>query len=115
MAGICSVKRSMVRMMRPGRPSGMVSAMLRKTGSSSGHRCASVYAMDFFRLSKSTRPSSMAAISELMLSSISKMSPAALDTDDPEMAMATPQSARLSAGESLVPSPVTATTLPSRW
>lgn len=38
-----------------------------------------------------------------------------LDTSDPAIPMATPMSAFLRAGESLTPSPVTATIAPKRW
>mmetsp|Transcript_34993 Transcript_34993/g.79789 ORF Transcript_34993/g.79789 Transcript_34993/m.79789 type:complete len:207 (+) Transcript_34993:976-1596(+) len=52
---------------------------------------------------------------EAKSSSSSTMSAASRDTSDPEMPMAIPMSAFLSAGESFTPSPVTATMPPRSW
>ena len=59
------------------------------------------------------RPSSTAATIEAKLSSISTMSEAAFVTSVPAMPIAIPMSAALTAGASLTPSPVIATTAPA--
>ena len=56
-------------------------------------------------------PHLQAVIIELKLSSINIISAASLATSDPLIPIANPTSAFLNAGASLVPSPVTATTL----
>ncbi len=61
---------------------------------------------------KIARPSSTAATMVAKLSSASTMSAASFDTSVPAMPIATPISAFLSAGASLTPSPVMATTAP---
>jgi hypothetical protein len=61
------------------------------------------------------RPSSMARSMEAKLSSASTISAASLVASVPLMPMATPTSARLSAGASFTPSPVIATTSPLAW
>mmetsp|Transcript_8580 Transcript_8580/g.28243 ORF Transcript_8580/g.28243 Transcript_8580/m.28243 type:complete len:251 (+) Transcript_8580:1829-2581(+) len=71
--------------------------------------------MDFLRLSKMRRPSSTPATIEAKLSSSRIMSAAFFVTGVPAMPMAMPMSAFFSAGESLTPSPVTATMWPRRW
>jgi len=65
--------------------------------------------MDFFKLSKMSLPSSTPLTMELKLSSSKSISAAFLATSEPEP-IAIPISAFLIAGESLTPSPVTATT-----
>jgi len=65
--------------------------------------------MDFFRLSKIRRPSSTPLTIEEKLSSRRSISAAFWATSEPEP-IAIPISACLIAGESLTPSPVTATT-----
>jgi len=59
------------------------------------------------------RPSSMALTIVLKLSSARIMLAASFDTSVPVMPIAIPMSARLSAGASFTPSPVTATISPS--
>lgn len=71
-----------------------------------------VYAIDFFKLSNIKRPSSTPFTIELKLSSKSSKSAAFFATSDPEP-IAIPMLAFLIAGESLTPSPVTATIWPS--
>jgi len=61
------------------------------------------------------RPSSMARTTELKLSSVRIMFEASLATSVPLIPIATPISARLRAGASLTPSPVTATISPSSF
>ena len=68
--------------------------------------------MNLRMLSKMARPSRTAATMVAKLSSSSTMSAASLATSVPVTPMATPMSARLSAGASLTPSPVMATTSP---
>ena len=70
------------------------------------------YMRYFLMLSKMPRPSSTAATIDAKLSSVSVMAAASLVTSVPVMPMATPMSAFLSAGASLTPSPVMATTWP---
>ena len=65
-------------------------------------------------LAKIARPSSTAATIVAKLSSASTMSAASFDTSVPVMPMAMPMSAFFSAGASFTPSPVIATTAPSR-
>ena len=65
-------------------------------------------------LAKIARPSSTAATIVAKLSSASTMSAASFETSVPVMPMATPMSAFFSAGASLTPSPVIATTAPFR-
>ncbi len=64
------------------------------------------------RLSYTVRPSSTAAATEAKLSSASTISAASLAASVPLWPIATPTFARLSAGASLTPSPVIATTSP---
>mmetsp|Transcript_13474 Transcript_13474/g.50151 ORF Transcript_13474/g.50151 Transcript_13474/m.50151 type:complete len:238 (-) Transcript_13474:1951-2664(-) len=61
------------------------------------------------------RPSSTPDTIEAKLSSRRIISAAFFDTSEPAIPMATPMSPFLSAGESLTPSPVTATMCPRRW
>ena len=75
----------------------------------------SVYLMNLRMLSKMTRPSSTAATMVAKLSSSKIISAASLETSVPVIPMATPISARLSAGASLTPSPVMATISPFAW
>ena len=63
-------------------------------------------------LSKMPRPSSTALTIDAKLSSVSTMSEASLVTSVPVTPMAMPMSAALTAGASLTPSPVIATTCP---
>ena len=69
-----------------------------------------VHVMNFVRLSKTPRPSSTAASMVAKLSSVRTMSAESLATSEPTIPIATPMSACLSAGASLTPSPVIATT-----
>ena len=64
------------------------------------------------RLSYSVRPNSTALTIVAKLSSVRIITAASLDTSVPVMPIATPMSAAFSAGASLTPSPVIATTLP---
>ena len=66
-------------------------------------------------LSPIRRPSSIAATMVAKSSSVSTISAASRAASVPEHPIATPTSARRSAGVSLTPSPVTATTSPRRW
>jgi len=59
------------------------------------------------------RPSSTARTIELKLSSVRTIVAASFETSVPLMPIAIPMSARLRAGASLTPSPVTATISPS--
>lgn len=68
--------------------------------------------MVFFRLSKIRRPSSTPVTMEAKLSSSRTMSAAFLAASEPAIPIAIPISAFFRAGESLTPSPVTATTAP---
>jgi len=86
--------------------------MKKRNGVISGIFEESVYAMDFFKLSKISLPSSTPFTIELKLSSNKSISAAFLATSDPDP-IAIPISAFLIAGESLTPSPVTATTWPA--
>lgn len=63
---------------------------------------------------KGSSPSSTPVTMEAKLSSRRIMSAACLDTSEPAIPMATPISAFFKAGESLTPSPVTATIAPYR-
>ena len=69
-----------------------------------------VQTMNLVRLSKTPRPSSMAASMVAKSSSVRTMSAASLATSVPPKPMATPMSACWRAGASLTPSPVMATT-----
>ncbi len=71
--------------------------------------------MHFLRLSKIKRPSAMPCTIDAKLSSIRMTLAASLATSLPMMPMATPTSAFLRAGESLTPSPVTATMCCMLW
>ena len=73
------------------------------------------YIRYFLMLSKMPRPSSTAATIEAKLSSVRVIAAASLVTSVPVMPIATPMSAFLSAGASLTPSPVMATTWPLLW
>ncbi len=68
--------------------------------------------MNLTMLSNTPRPSSTAASMLAKLSSVRIMAAASFETSVPVMPMATPISARLSAGASFTPSPVMATTSP---
>lgn len=70
------------------------------------HRAEGTHRMKAFMLSKIERPSRTAATMVEKLSSARTMSLASLATSVPEMPIATPMSARRSAGASLTPSPV---------
>lgn len=75
----------------------------------------SKYTIVFLRLSKIFLPSSTPSTIDEK-SSLSKiMSAASLVTSDPEIPIEIPISPCLIAGESLTPSPVTPTTLPTAW
>lgn len=69
----------------------------------------SVYAKDFFKLSKILRPSSMPVMIDAKLSSRSIISADCLETSVPDIPIAMPMSALFKAGASFTPSPVTAT------
>jgi hypothetical protein len=81
-------------------------------GTASGTLEVRMYVVNFLMLSYTARPSSMAATMEAKLSSSKMMSAASRATSVPLLPIATPMSASLSAGASLTPSPVTATTSP---
>mmetsp|Transcript_105942 Transcript_105942/g.257362 ORF Transcript_105942/g.257362 Transcript_105942/m.257362 type:complete len:248 (-) Transcript_105942:2817-3560(-) len=115
MAGTISVPRSMQRMRTVDSGSGIPTVMKLRNGDISGMLDERVYAIDFFRLSKIRRPSSTPFTIEAKLSSRRIMSAASFETSVPAMPIATPMLAFLSAGASLTPSPVTATTLPFFW
>ena len=68
--------------------------------------------MTFFRLAYTTRPCSTPATIVAKLSSVTTTFAALLATSVPERPIATPTSARASAGASFTPSPVIATTAP---
>ena len=68
--------------------------------------------MNFWMLSKMPRPSSTALTIDAKLSSVRTMSEASFVTSVPVTPMAMPMSAALTAGASLTPSPVIATTSP---
>ena len=74
-----------------------------------------MYIIAFLRLSKILRPYSMPMIMLLKSSFRRTIEAASLATSVPVIPIAMPKSAFLIAGESLTPSPVTATTSPSRW
>ncbi|KAK2186780.1 hypothetical protein NP493_189g03019 [Ridgeia piscesae] len=105
----------MQRMVMVPRGRGMSARMKTRKGLISGMLLVSVYAIDFFKLSKMRRPSSTPVTIEAKLSSSRIMSAACLLTSLPAIPIATPISAFLRAGESLTPSPVTATICPWRW
>ena len=88
--------------------------MKKMNGKISGIFDERVYAIDFFKLSKISLPSSTPFTIELKLSSSKSISAAFFATSDPDP-IAIPISAFLIAGESLTPSPVTATTCPAFW
>ena len=81
-------------------------------GNTSAILWVKVYIIDFFKLSKINRPSSTPFTIELKLSSNKSISAAFLATSEPDP-IAMPMSAFLIAGESLTPSPVTATMCPA--
>ena len=113
-AGPCSVSKSMLKIINPFIARGMPNAKLKNTGTSCGVRCASVYMILLLKLSNTLRPSSTAASIEAKLSSNKTISAASRATSEDEgEPMAMPMCAALSAGESLTPSPVTATISPS--
>ncbi len=74
-----------------------------------------VYLMNLRMLSKIRRPSRTAFTIVAKSSSRRIMSDASLETSVPVMPMATPMSARFSAGASFTPSPVIATKWPLSW
>lgn len=84
--------------------------MKNKNGAISGMFDERVYAMDFFKLSKISLPSSTPFTIEVKSSLRSNISAASLATSEPTLPIAIPISAFFIAGESLTPSPVTATT-----
>ncbi|CAH1955318.1 unnamed protein product [Acanthoscelides obtectus] len=100
-----SVPKSMHKMVTVPRGSGISQRIKARKGEISGMFEVSVYAMDFFRLSKIRRPSSTPVTMEAKLSSRRIMSAACLDTSEPAIPMATPMSAFFRAGESFTPSP----------
>mmetsp|Transcript_12871 Transcript_12871/g.22076 ORF Transcript_12871/g.22076 Transcript_12871/m.22076 type:complete len:234 (-) Transcript_12871:171-872(-) len=115
MAGIMSVPKSMHKINVVDTAAGMPKITKIKNGVDSGMLDEIVYAIDFLRLSKIRRPSSIPATMDEKLSSNKIISAASLDTSEPAMPMATPIFAFFSAGESFTPSPVTATIRPRRW
>ena len=82
-------------------------------GTASGVLLVKMYVTNLRILAYTARPSSTAWTIEAKLSSVRIMSAASLATSVPARPMATPMSAFLSAGASLTPSPVTATTWPN--
>jgi len=97
MAGTISVPRSIHRIRTVDSGRGTWKRMKKMNGKISGIFDERVYAIDFFKLSKISLPSSTPFTIELKLSSSKSIS------------------AFLIAGESLTPSPVTATTCPAFW
>ena len=85
-----SVPRSMQRIVTVPSGNGMPTEIKAKNGESSGILDVSVYAMDFFKLSKIRRPSSTPVTIEAKLSSSKIMSAACLETSEPAIPMATP-------------------------
>jgi len=83
--------------------------MKSKNGIISGMFEAKMYAIDFLRLSKIFLPSSIPKIIAEKSSFSKIMSAESFATSDPAIPIAIPMSACLIAGESLTPSPVTAT------
>jgi len=79
-------------------------------GRISGMLLVRVYAIDFFKLSKIFLPSSIPTIILLKSSFYKIISAESFATSEPVIPIARPISACLIAGESLTPSPVTATT-----
>jgi len=112
MAGTMSVPKSMQRINTVERGRGVYKMMKKMNGAISGMLEESVYAIDFLRLSKISLPSSTPFTMEEKLSSSKSISAAFLATSEP-LPMAIPISAFFIAGESLTPSPVTATTCPA--
>lgn len=80
-----------------------------KNGKISGILLVNVYAIDFFKLSKISLPSSIPFTIEQKLSSSKCISAASLATSEPTIPIAIPILALEIAGASLTPSPVTAT------
>jgi len=87
--------------------------MLRSTGINSGMLVAISYVMTFFKLSNKSLPSIIPCTIEAKLSSSKIISDASLATSVPSIPIAIPISAFFMAGESLTPSPVTATMYPA--
>ena len=79
-------------------------------GTASGALLVKMYDVKRRMLAYTARPSSTACTIDAKLSSSRIMSAASRATSVPEAPMATPMSAFFSAGASLTPSPVTATT-----
>ena len=90
-AGTKSVPKSIHKIVMVPRGSGILSKMNIKKGEISGMLLVSVYAMDFFKLSKIKRPSSTPVTIDAKLSSNKIMSAACLDTSEPAIPMATPR------------------------
>lgn len=73
------------------------------------------YRMERLRFAKIRRPSLTPSTMVEKSSSSRSMLAASFETSEPEMFIAIPRSAFLSAGASLTPSPVTPTMCPSAW
>lgn len=85
-----SVPKSMHKMVMVPNGKGMPSKMNIRNGEISGIFELSVYAIDFFRLSKIKRPSSTPVTIDAKLSSNKIMSAACFETSEPAIPMATP-------------------------
>jgi len=107
-AGAISVPIQMTSMRIEERGIGIWNKINTSTGVNSAMFTASAYAIDFFKLSNITLPYSTPTTIELKSSSKRRISAAFLATSLP-LPIAIPISAFLMAGESLTPSPVTAT------
>lgn len=115
MAGMRSVPRSMQRTRTVEMGGGIWRINSTRKGMISVVWLEDIYMIAFFRLSNILRPYSMPKI-KLLKSSLSRIIEAAsLATSVPVIPIEIPRSAFLMAGESLTPSPVTATTSPNLW
>ena len=114
-AGNTSVTRLRKRICRGSNGSGRPTTMARATTSTSARLHDSRYTENRRMLSKITLPSRAALTIVSKRSSRSTMSEASRATSVPRKPIATPMSALTKAGASLTPSPIIATTAPSRW
>ena len=85
-----SVPKSMHKMVMVPSGKGMPSKMNMRKGDISGMFELSVYAIDFFKLSKIKRPSSTPVTMDAKLSSNKIISAACFETSEPAIPMATP-------------------------
>ena len=112
-AGSMSVPRSTASICIIVSGSGIFRRINARYGTASGILDAKIYVMNFLIFSYTVLPSSTALTIVAKLSSSRTISDASFATSVPEIPIAIPISAFLSAGASLTPSPVTATTSPS--